>query len=658
MKTAEKYAEWIVANQAKKGTPEFETVARAYKAARAASAAAPSAAPEPAPAPKAAEPADWGREAALAGKAAFQGVASLPLGFADFQDLPRALASRVMGQPYQAPSERFNAALDNVTYSPKNRGERLTSDAIAGTTGAFVGGPARVMTGLAGGAGGLAAGGAREAGGGPMSQIIAALIASAGVGGATKVGKTLSEIVDSSLIPGGGKRAAVRATANIVGDKDAIAEALLRAKNGQTAAQAAAPTGSAEFAALEKIARENAPSKFQAVDDAQQASRAGRIREIAKTPEELAAAKAARGAEAERLYGEIKDRKVDPRSEAQIAASRVKAAEDRTAAVRDSDFVPVPGMPRVPGRHNPAVARPAAEEAELKQAVDLMRNSFGLEDKSLASLLDRPSMRDAIAAAQKSAREKGGYFPTKDGQRFTVENLQRMKQELDDMIKNPAISGVKATEAGEINATRGAFVDWLSSAVPEWRAARATFKEASKPINKMVVGAELEKALTGGTGKERALAFTNSVENATRIPELQRKSGTQRFGSIGEVLDEADMAKVKSVADEFRTDARVDELMSAGSPKVGSLYRGEMEKVSLPQMLTRPVMIMNALLRRAQGYGAQRTTDALSDYMSPENVSKFGEALRDYSKDDIRKLMIEAIMAGGKGGIAAERGNQ
>lgn len=37
MASAEKYAEWIVANQAKKGTPEFETVAAAYKQAKATS---------------------------------------------------------------------------------------------------------------------------------------------------------------------------------------------------------------------------------------------------------------------------------------------------------------------------------------------------------------------------------------------------------------------------------------------------------------------------------------------------------------------------------------------------------------------------------------------------------------------------------------------
>lgn len=48
MATAEDYAAWIVANAAKKGTPDFDTVAKAYQAARGASAAetAPAAAPQ------------------------------------------------------------------------------------------------------------------------------------------------------------------------------------------------------------------------------------------------------------------------------------------------------------------------------------------------------------------------------------------------------------------------------------------------------------------------------------------------------------------------------------------------------------------------------------------------------------------------------------
>src|SRR3990167_4504994 len=43
MATAEEYAKWIVANKDKKGTPEFETVAKAYELARGQTAPAPAA---------------------------------------------------------------------------------------------------------------------------------------------------------------------------------------------------------------------------------------------------------------------------------------------------------------------------------------------------------------------------------------------------------------------------------------------------------------------------------------------------------------------------------------------------------------------------------------------------------------------------------------
>jgi hypothetical protein len=54
MATADEYAAWIVANASKKGTPEFETVAKAYEVAKGEAAAPP--APAPAPAPAEGEP--------------------------------------------------------------------------------------------------------------------------------------------------------------------------------------------------------------------------------------------------------------------------------------------------------------------------------------------------------------------------------------------------------------------------------------------------------------------------------------------------------------------------------------------------------------------------------------------------------------------------
>jgi hypothetical protein len=538
------------------------------------------AAPEEPPTPES----DFLRTLGLAGKAVFKGVSSLPLGYADVTDLPKALASKLFDQPYRSPSQRVHEAINARTDSPRTAGERLTEDAIAGTAGALTGGPATALTAASGLAGGVGGGLAREAGGGPVSQVATAILASLVPGGAARVGRTVGNMADAAFIPGGGERAAVRATANIVPNKDAVAEALMKAKPGQTAGQAAAGTGNAEMAALEKIARENAPSAFQKVDDAQQAARAAAVGSIAKTPAELTAAKVARGAQAEADYG---------------AANKI-------------------------------ISKP---------------------DEELSKLLDRPSMEKALARASDIAKENGDEIVLSSGK-----NLHYMKMAMDDLIKNPERFGIGATEARAIGDTQRKFVSWIESQNAPYAAARSNFREASKPINQMVAGAELEKALTSGTGKERAGPFTNAVENATRIPELQRKSGAQRFGSLEDVIDPAQMAKVKNVAEEFKTDAKVQELAVAGTQKVNKLYKGELDQISLPQLLSRPAMVANALIRRLEGYGSKRTTDQLSRLMQPENVKRYGELVKRHGKDDARKMIIEAIIAGSKGGIAQQGG--
>lgn len=454
-------------------------------------------------------------------------------------------------------------------------------------------------------------------------------------------GRLIRNIIEPSLGKAGAERSAGRLANEAAGSrKEDVIAALAAAKARETAGQASVPAGSAEFAALTEIAAKNKPSEFVKRAGEQQSARAAAIGGIAGTPEELAKAKLDRGTEAKRLYGEIKDRKVDPRSEQQIVNARVRAAEERTQAAKDTDFVPVPGMPRVTSGYNPEVARKAADEAELKSAVELLRESIGFDNKSFGALYDRPSIQEAVAAAQRGARESGGYFPKKAGEKFSVENLQTMKQYLDDVIKDPAASGLKASDAARVSRTRDSFVDWLSSAVPEWRDARVAYKEASKPINQKIVGAELEKALTSGTGKERVGAFTSAVDNATRIPELQRKSGAQRFGSLDEVLTPEQMATVQGVKGELVRDVELADLAQAGMPKALNLV-GDISKVPTVGMIDRVVTIVNALANRAAGKGGQKTMDALSDLsLEPGGLA---EAMRKATPFQ-RSQIIDALM--------------
>lgn len=84
--------------------------------------------------------------------------------------------------------------------------------------------------------------------------------------------------------------------------RELVIEALSKAKPGQTAGQAAVPAGSAEFSALEKMLRERDPSRFEAIDRAQESARSAALRSYGKTKADLSMAEAARSAVTDPLY--------------------------------------------------------------------------------------------------------------------------------------------------------------------------------------------------------------------------------------------------------------------------------------------------------------------------------------------------------------------
>lgn len=111
MATAEDYAKWIVANQNKKGTPEFDTVAKAYRAAKGASSRPSVAAQE--------QPEEPGM-LQQAGNAATEFMAAVNRGALDIAGLPSELIRipvnaglQMAGVDYQIP--RASQAIQDVT---------------------------------------------------------------------------------------------------------------------------------------------------------------------------------------------------------------------------------------------------------------------------------------------------------------------------------------------------------------------------------------------------------------------------------------------------------------------------------------------------------------------------------------------------------------
>ena len=266
------------------------------------------------PAPQPEKKTDWLRGVALAGRAVGESAA----GLADLASMsnPGALISRMTGKQPSI-QDSMSRTLDILgAYKPETRGERLLMDAAGGAYGAMAGGPTSLGRGAinlaAGAAGGLGGGMAREGGAGTLGQIGAGMGASIGtslLGGAARMGaNAIGRVVDAAWLPGGDIRAAARIANDAAGPVKA--DIINELRTGQSAipnmpmnaGQLATPTGRAEFAGLQALMDQYAPSPATALDNVQMGARRAEIGKVAQTPQALQAAEGVRSASAATNY--------------------------------------------------------------------------------------------------------------------------------------------------------------------------------------------------------------------------------------------------------------------------------------------------------------------------------------------------------------------
>jgi len=519
--------------------------------------------------------------------------------------------------------------------------------------------------------------------------------------GAKAGGRLVRNVLDP-MLPGGATRAAGRLGNMAAGDKtDDVIAALQSQRSGVpgvnlTAGQASVPAGSLEFAALQRMTAEKVPSPAYFIESQQRAARERAIQGIAGGADDTAlnAAIKTRGENAAEAYGAVRGDRIDPRSQVGIMedairsrqASKASALQDQgrfatTAAqneVRGANFTPVPGMPRVssrasnfPDRVQEAVAAAAdtatvanlrgKEKAFLESTMDLMKQTVGLEDKSLGQFLTRPSMRAAVNDAIKSAKETGVYFPSKAGDRFSVQNLQRIKESLDagiraskasaDMGRRPELS------PEELEGTKKAFVAWLSNKSPGWKAARLGYAEDSIPINQMQVGRELEKRLVNPSGNETGGTFLRSLDDAAKTIK-KATDGKSRYEKIEQALNPNQVATARNVASDLERNIAFNEIatkgMSAAREKVGAFND------PLPQtnFLERTMMIINAITRRIEGKASAVTMKELSLKMeNPEEMARIMQAAKPFERQQIIDTIMR-LQAPGAAGMATQGGAQ
>ena len=561
MASADQYAQWIVDNAAKKGTPEFDTVAKAYQEAVAEEKSLPPVevyANEGMPAERTvggflgnigtstgqfltgvgqavSHPVDTAKGVLDLGAGALQNA--LPKALVDFvnkSETPEALAAgqkaievaNAVGGEYK---QKYGSmeALTNTLYTDPVGAAADLSMLFTGGAGYFRGGAkvlekagarTKDLAGVRGIADTLDKAAAYT---NPMTPIVkvGALPFKAGAKGVGAVNNMLSPKTAALTAAAEGKgQEIVNALRNY---DDMVAG--VRPNAGTVVAGQMPAT---KYAALQRDLAEQASTPYYERNQANVAARSEALGTVAQDEAALRAAEAARTKVSKPLYE---------------AADAGVADVSQVASTLDDLISKNPG--------NRQLVR------ELKQIrndlVDSTTGELRTNAKEVTSVIDGIKMRLA-----------------KEDSKF---------------IK------------GELRDIRELLVD----SVPGYRAAQEAFAEASKPVNIMQVGqfleGKLKPAVETSVG-ERAGVFSGALKEAPTT--IKRSTGQTRFDKLSDILEPEQVKIVEGIRQDLAREAEFAKQATEGG-KSGRTFPAP--PASLPNFMSRVTAVANVILTRLQG---------------------------------------------------------
>lgn len=405
--------------------------------------------------------------------------------------------------------------------------------------------------------------------------------------GVRATGRTLRNVIDP-MLPGGAERAVGRTMLRAAGDKrDQVMQALrspseLVPGSVPTAAEAAAPAGSAEFSGLQRLAEQRLPTAYADIQKAQEAARKAAIQAFGKDTVAL------------------------------------RLAENARSAGANSDY--------------------AIAYAQMVRA-----------DPKLAMMAHNPYFKKALPTAFDLA-EANGVNPKTNLTQF----LHYVKGGLDDMLAgNTPATAIGRSEEKAVTNLKKQLVDWIGTKNPAYEAARSNFAAASRPIDRMKVGQELEKALTSPVGtSERPGVFANAMREAPRT--LKKATGQPRFDSLDDVLTPEQAQAARSVLSDLARSSEREQLTRAGASRAAEIVGEAVPGLPATGPLHQRYMIFKTIFNRLGGKLGDKELEILAREMqTPVSALKSMEAAakREAIAQSIRadRLGRAAVI----GGVAA-----
>ncbi len=235
----------------------------------------------------------------------------------------------------------------------------------------------------------------------------------------------------------------------------------------------------------------------------------------------------------------------------------------------------------------------AARKAITKPMYDQVTNAFYKVDDTLDNLLERPIGQKALVRARTIAQNDSRPFELhttssapfsgvgggkSDTNRWIGgQGVQDIKMALDDMLRDPT-AGIVGKEREQVDRVRGALIDWMERANPDFQTARQTYAKMSQPINQMEVGKELLKKLQpalsdyGALGKETGATFARTLRDPENL--IKASTGRQRAVDLETLMGPQKMGALTAIGQDL---ARKSNAQSLG----GSLGSDTFQKLAM-----------------------------------------------------------------------------
>lgn len=493
----------------------------------------------------------------------------------------------------------------------------------------------------------------------PLKNTTAGAIGS--VGGRVALGLPAAFVPGANTLTG----AALIGGAQGLAEPTATGESVLK----NTAIGAGAGAGGVVLGRALRAGYQGLKGLIEPFTDAGQSRIAGRVLErFSEDPNALRQASSAATATGARptLAEATRDRGVAA-LERSLAQQDPKIAAALAQRAADNNAARVGVVSSVAGDQGKRAAAIAAREDAAGQMYKAATSASYTVDDELAGLLQRPAVRQALQRAQTLAENQGRKFAfdvnpsnafsgvgiqTNATKQISGQGLQDLKMAMDEMLSDPA-SGFAGKAGDAVKNLRGQLLGWMEKANPDFKTARTTYANLSKPINEMDVGQRLLDKTTsairdlGGNQKLQANAFSRALNDEQAL--VRGATGFKGVNALGDVVTPENMGKLNAVRSELELAANLGQAangpgsQTAKSLASQNLMRQILGPTGLPQSWAESTLL-ESLLRPVQ-FGMQAAEPRIQNKLAEIllNPSAAKEALTAAEKKQLGNALQRLV---------------